>query len=70
MFDGPITFYNAALEHTSSWANTYLDRDHHAPPKAQAPPADRPETPKPAGLAPEGPAPRNQKPDEPSTPRD
>ncbi len=27
----PIIYYNAGLEHTSSWANTYLDRDHHAP---------------------------------------
>lgn len=30
---GPIVFYNAGLKHTSSWANTYLDRDHHAPDK-------------------------------------
>jgi methylenetetrahydrofolate reductase (NADPH) len=30
MFEGPVTFYNAELEHTSSWANTYLERDHHA----------------------------------------
>ena len=28
MFDGPITFYDANLKHTSAWANTYLDRDH------------------------------------------
>ena len=28
--------HNADLLHTSSWANTYLDRDHHAP---QEPPA-------------------------------
>jgi len=26
---GPVVFYDAALRHTSSWANTYLDRDHH-----------------------------------------
>ncbi len=31
MAEMPIVFYNAALKHTSSWANTYLDRDHHAP---------------------------------------
>lgn len=30
MFDGPIVIYNAQLKHTSSWANTFLDRDHHA----------------------------------------
>ncbi|MGA2621232.1 MAG: hypothetical protein ABSF26_26715 [Thermoguttaceae bacterium] len=30
-------YYNPALEHTSSWANTYLDRDHHAPPPAETP---------------------------------
>jgi methylenetetrahydrofolate reductase (NADPH) len=28
--DGPVVVYNAALKHTSSWANTYLDRDHQA----------------------------------------
>jgi hypothetical protein len=28
--EGPVVIYNAALKHTSSWANTYLDRDHHA----------------------------------------
>ena len=26
---GPPVFYNAQLKHTSAWANTYLDRDHH-----------------------------------------
>jgi methylenetetrahydrofolate reductase (NADPH) len=31
MFAGPITLYNAELQHTSAWANTYLDRDHNAP---------------------------------------
>lgn len=31
MADGPPVFYDADLLHTSSWANTYLDRDHHAP---------------------------------------
>jgi hypothetical protein len=31
MADGPPLFYNADLLHTSSWVNTYLDRDHHAP---------------------------------------
>lgn len=30
MADAPVVIYNAALKHTSSWANTYLDRDHHA----------------------------------------
>jgi methylenetetrahydrofolate reductase (NADPH) len=30
MADAPVVLYNAALKHTSSWANTYLDRDHHA----------------------------------------
>jgi len=35
MLDGPAVFYNAKLEGTSSWANTFLGRDHHraAPPK-------------------------------------
>lgn len=28
--DGPVVVYNAALKHTSSWTNTYLDRDHQA----------------------------------------
>jgi len=31
MLDRPAVIYNPALEETSSWANTYLDRDHHAP---------------------------------------
>lgn len=30
MFAGPAVIYDARLKHTSSWANTYLDRDHHA----------------------------------------
>ena len=28
--EGPAVVYNPLLKHTSSWANTYLDRDHHA----------------------------------------
>ena len=35
--EGPPVIYNGALKHTSSWANTYLDRDHHA---AKAGPPD------------------------------
>jgi methylenetetrahydrofolate reductase (NADPH) len=31
MLEYPVTIYNATLKNTSSWANTYLDRDHHAP---------------------------------------
>jgi methylenetetrahydrofolate reductase (NADPH) len=45
MLERPVVLYNAKLKHTSSWANTYLDRDHHAPPAAEpaAPvPADKP----------------------------
>jgi len=38
MLDGPAVFYNASLEGTSSWANTFLGRDHHAAPK----PTDKP----------------------------
>ena len=30
MFDRPVTIYNATLKDTSSWANTFLDRDHNA----------------------------------------
>jgi methylenetetrahydrofolate reductase (NADPH) len=30
MLDGPAVFYNAGLEGTSSWANTFRNRDHHA----------------------------------------
>ena len=29
MLTGPPVLYNAELAHTSSWANTYLNRDHH-----------------------------------------
>lgn len=36
MFDGPVVIYNADLKHTSSWANTFLDRDHHAQPHEAA----------------------------------
>ncbi len=32
MADAPVVICNPALEHTSSWANTFLDRDHHAEP--------------------------------------
>ncbi len=31
MLERPVTIYNASLKETSSWANTYLDRDHNAP---------------------------------------
>ena len=30
MLDGPAVFYNASLDGTSAWANTYRNRDHHA----------------------------------------
>jgi hypothetical protein len=30
MLERPVTIYNATLKETSSWANTFLDRDHHA----------------------------------------
>lgn len=30
IFDHPTVLYNPQLKHTSAWANTYLDRDHHA----------------------------------------
>ncbi|MBN2216551.1 MAG: methylenetetrahydrofolate reductase C-terminal domain-containing protein [Pirellulales bacterium] len=33
----PTVIHNAALKHTSAWANTYLDLDHYAPPKQQEP---------------------------------
>ncbi len=32
LLEGSPVIYDAALQHTSSWANTFLDRDHHAPP--------------------------------------
>ena len=35
MLDRPVTIYNATLKETSSWANTFLDRDHHAPQKTK-----------------------------------
>jgi methylenetetrahydrofolate reductase (NADPH) len=45
MLEGPAVFYNASLEGTSSWANTYRGRDHH---HAALPPAGkRGETPPP-----------------------
>jgi len=37
MLDRPVVLYNANLKHTSSWANTYLDRDHHAPVEQEEP---------------------------------
>lgn len=43
MLDGPAVFYNAALEGTSSWANFFRHRDHHAnhaPPPANPPKTD------------------------------
>ncbi|MBN2024025.1 MAG: methylenetetrahydrofolate reductase C-terminal domain-containing protein [Pirellulales bacterium] len=36
MFNHPPVLQNAQLKHTSAWANTYLDRDHHAPPASDA----------------------------------
>ena len=30
MLDRPVVFKNAALKGTSAWANTFLDKDHHA----------------------------------------
>ena len=30
LLKGPAVFYNAELRGTSSWANTFLGRDHHA----------------------------------------
>jgi methylenetetrahydrofolate reductase (NADPH) len=32
MLDRPVVLYDAGLQHTSSWVNVYLDRDHHAEP--------------------------------------
>jgi methylenetetrahydrofolate reductase (NADPH) len=29
MLERPVTLYNATLKNTSSWANTFLDRDHN-----------------------------------------
>lgn len=31
LLDRPVVIYNPALEGTSAWANTYLDRDHSTP---------------------------------------
>lgn len=39
MLERPVVLSNPKLRGTSSWANTYLDRDHHAPPKAEPPAA-------------------------------
>lgn len=36
MLERPVTIYNATLKDTSSWANTFLDRDHNAPHDDQA----------------------------------
>ncbi len=36
MLERPVTIYNAALKDTSSWANTFLDRDHSAPKETEA----------------------------------
>ena len=30
MLEGPAVFYNACLDGTSAWANTFRNRDHHA----------------------------------------
>ena len=43
MLKGPAVFYNAKLDHTSSWANTFLGRDHH---RAASPSGDAPAPPK------------------------
>jgi methylenetetrahydrofolate reductase (NADPH) len=43
MLEGPAVFANAALVGTSSWANTFLGRDHHreaAPDDQAAPPGE------------------------------
>jgi methylenetetrahydrofolate reductase (NADPH) len=37
MLERPVTIYNATLKDTSSWVNTFLDRDHHAPPPPTTP---------------------------------
>ncbi len=38
MLERPVTLYNATLKNTSSWANTFLDRDHNAPRKKKRKP--------------------------------
>ena len=35
MLERPVTIYNASLKDTSSWINTFLDRDHNAPREQQ-----------------------------------
>ena len=35
MLDRPVVFRNGALAGTSAWANTFLDRDHHAKKKKE-----------------------------------
>ena len=37
MLDGPAVFIDARLEGTSSWANTFLGRDHHKAVKLEEP---------------------------------
>jgi methylenetetrahydrofolate reductase (NADPH) len=44
MLGGPAVFYDARLKGTSSWANTFLGRDHHAAGKAPAAAPAKPET--------------------------
>jgi len=41
MLQDPPVVYNAELAHTSSWANTYLDRDHHRPRESNPPDKDQ-----------------------------
>ena len=36
MLAGPVVVKDNALAGTSAWANTFLDRDHHAPDKPGA----------------------------------
>ncbi len=38
MLDGPVVLKNGALEGTSAWTNTFLDRDHHARTDEESPP--------------------------------
>ena len=40
MLERPVTLYNATLKNTSSWANTFLDRDHNAPAMKEDTPRD------------------------------
>jgi methylenetetrahydrofolate reductase (NADPH) len=35
MLDRPVVFRNGALAGTSAWANTFLERDHHATKKRE-----------------------------------